>query len=56
MWILIILAVHVNNPKDIPGQVTLEFPTQQACEQARTTMTSWLKFDQFKIEGKCVKK
>jgi hypothetical protein len=55
MWILIILAVHVNNPKDIPGQVTLEFPTQQACEQARTTMTSWLKFDSFKVIAQCKK-
>jgi hypothetical protein len=55
MWLLIILAVHINDPKDIPGRVTLEFPTQTACEQARVSMNSWLKFDSFKVISQCQK-
>jgi len=55
MWILIILAMHVNDPKDIPGRVTLAFPNQADCEQARKTMTSWLKFDSFKVIATCQK-
>ena len=33
----------------------LQFQTQQQCEQALRTMTYWLKFDSFKVEGKCLK-
>jgi hypothetical protein len=55
MWLLIILSVHINDPKDIPGKVTLEFPTQAECERAQSTMTSWLKFDSFKITSQCKK-
>jgi hypothetical protein len=55
MWILIILAVHLNNPKDIPGRVMIEFHTLQDCERARSTMTSWLKFDNFKVVAECKK-
>ncbi len=56
MWILILLAVHVNNPRDIPGRVEIQMPSQQICEQSLQTMTYWLKFNQFKIEGQCAKK
>jgi len=56
MWWMILIAVHMNDPKDIPGKVTLEFQDQSTCEQTLKTMTFWLKFDSFKIEGKCVKK
>jgi hypothetical protein len=55
MWLLILIAVHINNPKDIPGKVTLNFQTQQQCEQALQSMTYWLKFDQFKVVGECKK-
>jgi hypothetical protein len=55
MWILLLLAVNINNPKDIPGRVTLEFPTQVECERARATMTSWLKFESFKVVSECKK-
>jgi len=56
MWTLIILAVHLNDPKDVPGRVELLFQDRATCEQSLQTMTYWLKFSQFKIEGKCVKK
>lgn len=55
MWILILMAIHTNNPNDMPGKITLEFQTQQQCEQSLKSMTYWLKFDQFKVVGKCQK-
>jgi hypothetical protein len=55
MWLMMLIAVHINNPNDIPGRITLQFQTQQQCEQTLQTITYWLKFDQFKIEGKCQK-
>lgn len=55
MWLLIIIAVHANNPDDVPGRVELAFRDQKTCEQSLESMTYWLKFKQFKIQGKCVK-
>lgn len=56
MWLLILLAVHVNNPKDVPGKITLEIDSQQSCEQILSSMTFWLKFESFKVQGQCIKK
>jgi len=55
-WLLILLAVHKTNPNDVPGRVTLEFESQAACERSLANMEYWLKFDSFKVEGKCIKK
>jgi hypothetical protein len=55
MWILLLLAVNINNPQDVPGKVSIEFPTEQACQQAQATVTSWLKFDSFKVIAQCKK-
>lgn len=33
----------------------LQFQTQQQCEQILQTMTYWLKFESFKVEGRCQK-
>jgi len=55
MWTLILIAVHINNPSDIPGRINLQFQSQLQCEQTLQSMTSWLKFDKFKVEGKCQK-
>lgn len=55
MWLLILIAVHVNNPKDIPGRVELVFDNQKSCEQVLSTMKWQLKFESFKVEGKCQK-
>lgn len=53
---MILIAVHLTDQKDIPGRINLQFETQQQCEQTLQSMTYWLKFDNFKVEGKCVKK
>jgi hypothetical protein len=52
---MILLAVHINNPQDVPGRVELTFPSQAVCEQTLNTLTYQLKFKQFKIQGQCVK-
>jgi hypothetical protein len=56
IWLLILLVVHKNDPNDIPGRVTLEFESQAACERSLSNMFYWLKFDSFKVEGKCIRK
>jgi hypothetical protein len=56
MWWLIIIAVHVNDPSDVPGRVELAFADQQSCESASTTMKYYLKFKSFKVEAKCIKR
>ena len=56
MWLMILIAVHLNDPTDQPGKITLEFPDQQSCEQSKATMTYWLKFKNFKIEAICKSK
>ena len=55
MWLMILIVVHLKDPKDIPGRVMLEFPDQLSCETSLQSMTYWIKFDSFRIEGKCIK-
>ena len=55
MWILILIAVHINNPEDIPGRVTIKFDTEQQCQRAKSSMEYWLKFDKFKVVSECKK-
>ena len=52
-WLLIVLCVNINNPKDIPGKLIVEFETKQECETKLASMSYWLKFDSFKVVGKC---
>ena len=52
---MILIAVHINNPNDVPGKITLEFPDQQSCETSLRSLRYKLKFDSFKVEGKCQK-
>lgn len=54
MWLLIVIAVHVNNPADVPGMVEIQMPSQQTCEQALSSLKYELKFQSFKVEAKCV--
>jgi hypothetical protein len=55
-WLLILLAVHKTNPNDIPGRVILEFESQVSCERSLASLDYWLKFESFKVEGRCIKK
>jgi hypothetical protein len=53
---MILIAVHLNDPKDVPARVMLEFTDQVACETVLKSLTYQVKFESFKVEGKCVKK
>jgi hypothetical protein len=55
MWMMILIAVHMNNPKDQPGRIELMFQDQKTCEQVLSTMKYELKFKSFKVEGLCQK-
>jgi hypothetical protein len=56
MWILILLAVHINNPNDVPGIIKIEFNELKECERAAASLQYWLKFESFKITAQCQKK
>jgi hypothetical protein len=56
MWILLLIAININNPKDIPGRISLEFTSQEACINSANTLQYELKFKNFRIEAQCIKK
>jgi hypothetical protein len=56
MWILLLLAINVNNPRDIPGRISLEFDSYESCIASATTLQYELKFKNFRIEAQCIKK
>ena len=55
MWILFLIVVNIYDPTYVPGRIQLQFKDQQSCEQALHSMTSWVKFPWFKVEGTCRK-
>ena len=46
----------MNNPKDIPATLELRTQSQEECERIAKTLEYDLKFKQFKLEAKCLKK
>lgn len=55
MWKLVLIAMHITNPSDQPGRIELEFKDRISCEVALASMKFELKFNSFKVEGKCIK-
>jgi hypothetical protein len=55
MWILILIAVHMNDPRDIPARIQIPFESQAQCEYARSNLTYWIKFENFKVTSECRK-
>lgn len=53
MWSLLLIAIHITNPNDIPGRVELLFSDKESCEKVLSTMTYQLKFHRFKVTGEC---
>ena len=51
MWLMILIAVHINDPQDQPGKVEMQFPDQQTCQQALNTIKWQLKFKNFNWKG-----
>jgi hypothetical protein len=56
MWILILLAININNPRDIPGKISLEFNSLEACIESVNSLQYNLKFKNYRIEAQCIKK
>jgi hypothetical protein len=56
MWILLLIAININNPKDIPGRISIEFASQETCINSANTLQYELKFKNFRIEAQCIKK
>ena len=55
-WILIIVAVHINDPKDRPAQLEMTFSTEQQCLTTAQSLKYNIKFKQFKLEAVCSQK
>jgi|APCry1669189844_1035258.scaffolds.fasta_scaffold02986_6 hypothetical protein len=55
MWLLVIIAMNINNPADQPGRITIEFDTEQACIRAQHSVKYQFKFEGFKVNAQCQK-
>ena len=56
MWILLIIAVHVNDPTDVPAKLNMTTETKEECEKLAQSLDYWIKFKQFKLETTCLQK
>ena len=56
MWTLLLLAVSISNPRDMPATVTLDFPDRTSCEQSAATLTYTIKYNGYKVIAQCQKK
>jgi hypothetical protein len=52
-WILIILAVNVNDPGDVPGKIWLDFADEASCRQSLNSLKYWIKFKNFHVVARC---
>lgn len=53
MWILVLIAININNAQDRPAWIELPFESEQACEVARDQIRYWIKFQNFRLEASC---
>jgi hypothetical protein len=53
MWTLVLLAVNLFDPTDIPGEIKLNLKTEQECIQTAKTLEYKLKFSGFKVVAEC---
>lgn len=53
--ILVLMAVHVSNPNDVPGKAYLTFDSMKECERVLSTLEFDLKFKSFEVVGQCQK-
>jgi len=54
--LLIIIAVHITNPNDVPGTIVVPYPSMADCYVAEKNIFFDLKFSQFTIKTKCIEK
>lgn len=55
MWMLIIIAVSITDPSDIPGKIMIKFDEQAQCEKVKNQVHSWLKYNGYKVTTQCKK-
>jgi len=55
MWVLIIIAININNPQDIPATITLDMPSLHVCEEVLDSLKYKIKYSSYKVEGRCQK-
>jgi hypothetical protein len=53
MWVLLLLAISITDPTDVPGEIQLQFNTYEECIAAAKTMNFKLKFPGFKVTTIC---
>jgi hypothetical protein len=53
MWTLILFAVNIFDPSDIPGEIKLKLNTEQECVQTAKSLEYKLKFSGFKVTAEC---
>jgi hypothetical protein len=53
MWILILIAVNINNPSDQPASLRIPIGSEELCYKALNQLHYELKFKTFKIVGEC---
>lgn len=56
MWILLLTAIHLSNPNDVPAKITIEFQTETQCLEALKTIDYKIKYSNYKIEPTCYQK
>ena len=56
MWTLLLLAVSISNPHNVPATLTLDFPDRISCEQTAATLTYSIKYSGYKVIAQCQKK
>jgi len=56
MWTLLLVAISLTNPNDIPATLTLTFPDRTSCEQSATTLQYSIKYSGYKVTAQCQKK
>jgi hypothetical protein len=52
-WILILTAMHIDNPEDIPARVEFVLPSQEECIEVAESLDYWIKFKNFIVTAEC---
>jgi hypothetical protein len=55
MWILLIIAINVNNPVDPEFIIRIPFESERACKGALNNTDHWIKSKSYKMQATCKK-
>ena len=54
-WVLILIAVKIGDPTNVPATIVLDMPSAHVCEQVLDSMRYNIKYSSYRIEGRCQK-